>query len=105
MSILEVRFVGDGDALEHIVDKREDVQCSSMQRLVTLRSEVERSGREEEADLSELNYVQALGTDEGEECAAAGGGASVFPFQTVKRTNRMAQMGKSLQTLSIILTT
>ncbi|KAM9459207.1 origin recognition complex subunit 2 isoform 2-T2 [Salvelinus alpinus] len=91
MSILEVRFVGDGDVLEHIVDKREDVQCSSMQRLVTLRSEAERSGREDEADLSELNYVQALGTDEGEECAAAGG-ASVFPFQTVKRTNRMAQM-------------
>ncbi|XP_071216708.1 origin recognition complex subunit 2 [Salvelinus alpinus] len=95
MSILEVRFVGDGDALEHIVDKREDVQGSSMQRLVTLRSEVERSGREEEADLSELNYVQALGTDEGEKCAA-GGGASVFPFQTVKRTNRMAQMASEL---------
>lgn len=98
MSILEVRFVGDGDALEHMVDKQQDVQGSSVQRLVTLRSEAERSGREDEAGLSELHYVQVLGTDEGEECvtAAAGGGASVFSFQTVKRSNRMAQMASEL---------
>uniref|UniRef100_A0A673WUA5 Origin recognition complex subunit 2 n=1 Tax=Salmo trutta TaxID=8032 RepID=A0A673WUA5_SALTR len=101
MSLLEVRFVGDGDALEHIVDKQEDVQGShsSLQRLVTLRSGAERSSREDGAGLSELHYVQALGTDEGEECvaaaAAAGGGASVFTFQTVKRANRMAQMGNT----------
>ncbi|XP_064869929.1 origin recognition complex subunit 2 [Oncorhynchus nerka] len=94
MSILEVRFVGDADALEHMVDKQQDVQGSSMQRLVTQRSEAERSGREDEAGLSEQHYVQVLGTDEGEECVG-GGGASVFTFQTVKRSNRMAQIDVS----------
>ncbi|XP_052364023.1 origin recognition complex subunit 2 isoform X2 [Oncorhynchus keta] len=107
MSILEVRFVGDTDALEHMVDKEQDVQGSSMQgssmqgssmqRLVTQRSEAERSGREDEAGLSELHYVQVLGTDEGEECvAAAAGGGAVFTFQTVKRSNRMSQMASEL---------
>nr|XP_029511340.1 origin recognition complex subunit 2-like isoform X1 [Oncorhynchus nerka] len=95
MSILEVRFVGDADALEHMVDKQQDVQGSSMQRLVTQRSEAERSGREDEAGLSEQHYVQVLGTDEGEECVG-GGGASVFTFQTVKRSNRMAQIASEL---------
>nr|XP_029511341.1 origin recognition complex subunit 2-like isoform X2 [Oncorhynchus nerka] len=66
MSILEVRFVGDADALEHMVDKQQDVQGSSMQRLVTQRSEAERSGREDEAGLSEQHYVQVLGTDASE---------------------------------------
>ncbi|XP_041698666.1 origin recognition complex subunit 2 [Coregonus clupeaformis] len=99
MSVLEVRFVGDGDALEHIVDKQEGVRGShsSVQSLVTLRSEAVGSGREEEADLSELHYVQALGTDEeGEESVAAVGGASVFTFQTVKRSNRMSQKATEL---------
>ncbi|KAK6311278.1 hypothetical protein J4Q44_G00193330 [Coregonus suidteri] len=99
MSVLEVRFVGDGDALEHIVDKQEGVRGShsSMQSLVTLRSEAVGSSRDEEADLSELHYVQALGTEEeGEESVAAVGGASVFTFQTVKRSNRMSQKATEL---------
>ena len=28
MSVLEVKFIGDGDALEHIVDKREGMDNS-----------------------------------------------------------------------------
>ncbi|XP_034147345.1 origin recognition complex subunit 2 isoform X1 [Esox lucius] len=105
MSVLEVRFVGDGDALEHIVDKQEGLRTNnSVQRLVALKRTAERNGRVEDDDddddevLSEQHYVQALGTDEteGEECVSAVGGASVFTFQKVKRSNRMALTASEL---------
>ncbi|XP_076600136.1 origin recognition complex subunit 2 [Chaetodon auriga] len=108
MSVLEVKFIGDGDALEHIVDKQEGVQSisGSVQRMVTFKSPAGRRARQDaECDgdengfLDEQNYVQALGTDnteEDEEGMARVAGASIFTFQKVKRGHSMAQTASEL---------
>ncbi|XP_030259626.1 origin recognition complex subunit 2 isoform X2 [Sparus aurata] len=107
MSVLEVKFIGDGDALEHIVDKQEGVQSSSgsVQKMVTFKSPAGRRAREEaEHDgdenglLDEQNYIQALGTDytEDEEGMSRVAGSSIFTFQKVKRGHSMAQTASEL---------
>ncbi|KAM9349330.1 origin recognition complex subunit 2 [Symphorus nematophorus] len=108
MSVLEVKFIGDGDALEHIVDKQEGVQSSggSVQRMVTFKSPAGRRAREEadhggdeNGHLDEQNYIQALGTDntgEDEECMSRVAGSSIFTFQKVKRGHSMAQTASEL---------
>ncbi|XP_060900065.1 origin recognition complex subunit 2 isoform X1 [Labrus mixtus] len=109
MSVLEVKFIGDGDALEHIVDKQEGVQSSSgaVQKMVKFKSPAGRRGREEEEDhdgdenglLDEQNYIQALGTDnaeEDEEGLSRVAGSSIFTFQKVKRGHSMAQTASEL---------
>ncbi|KAM4551473.1 origin recognition complex subunit 2 [Odontesthes bonariensis] len=109
MSVLEVKFIGDGDVLEHIVDKQEGVQSSggSAQRMVTFKSPAGRRGcREEEqhdADengiLDEQNYIQALGThhaEEDEDGLSKVAGSSIFTFQKVRRGHSMAQTASDL---------
>ncbi|KAM3865775.1 origin recognition complex subunit 2 [Diretmus argenteus] len=109
MSVLEVKFVGDRDVLEHIVDKQDGVRgnAGSGQKIVTLKGSAGRSGREaEEHDdededevFDEQNYVQALGTDnteEGEQSVPGVAGASVFTFQKIKRAHSMAQTASEL---------
>ncbi|XP_044074935.1 origin recognition complex subunit 2 isoform X2 [Siniperca chuatsi] len=108
MSVLEVKFIGDGDALEHIVDKQEGVQSSSgsVQKMVTFKSPAGRRAREdaghdgdENGLLNEQNYVLALGTDnteEDEEGMSRVAGSSIFSFQKVKRGHSMAQTASEL---------
>ncbi|XP_039671590.1 origin recognition complex subunit 2 isoform X2 [Perca fluviatilis] len=107
MSVLEVKFIGDGDALEHIVDKPEGVQSNSgsVQKMVTFKSQAgrrtivdaEHDGDENEV-LDEQNYVQALGTDnaEDEEGMYRMAGSSIFTFQKGKRGHSMAQTASEL---------
>ncbi|TDH06189.1 hypothetical protein EPR50_G00129740 [Perca flavescens] len=108
MSVLEVKFIGDGDALEHIVDKQEGVQSNSgsVQKMVTFKSpagrrtrvDAEHDGGENEV-LDEQNYVQALGTDyaeEDEEGMYRMAGSSIFTFQKGKRGHSMAQTASEL---------
>ncbi|KAL7854630.1 hypothetical protein SRHO_G00168200 [Serrasalmus rhombeus] len=99
--VLEVRFVGDEDVLDHIVEKQEGSKASrgSVQTLVSLKSSrklLADSAEEEEEDgvFNEQNYVEALGTgaEAGEENGSVTAGASVFTFQTIKRSNKMAQI-------------
>ncbi|KAF7703248.1 origin recognition complex subunit 2 [Silurus meridionalis] len=101
---LELRFVGDNDVLDHIVEKHQGSKATqnSVQTLVSLKSRRKRSAglheEEEEEDgdgvLNEQIYVEALvtGTQDGEEDVSATAGASVFTFQTIKRSNKMAQV-------------
>ncbi|KAM4605368.1 origin recognition complex subunit 2 [Polymixia lowei] len=109
MSVLEVRFVGDGDVLQHIVDRKDAVRgnSGSVQKMVTFKSSAGRRAREENEDdddeedevLNEQNYVQALGTDnteDGEESMSGVAGASVFTFQKNKRSGSMAQTASEL---------
>uniref|UniRef100_A0A3Q0RMB7 Origin recognition complex subunit 2 n=1 Tax=Amphilophus citrinellus TaxID=61819 RepID=A0A3Q0RMB7_AMPCI len=108
MSVLEVKFIGDGDVLEHIVDKQEGVQsiAGSVQKMVKFKSPAGRRGCREDADPDEdengvhdeQNYVQALGADNAEgECRVGVAGSSIFTFQKVKRSHSMAQTGESLR--------
>ncbi|XP_068427342.1 origin recognition complex subunit 2 isoform X2 [Clinocottus analis] len=108
MSALEVKFIGDGDALEHIVDKQEGVQSNSgsVQKMVTFKGSAGRRAREEaEHDgdetgvLDEQHYVQALGADhagEDEEGMYRVAGSSIFTFQKAKRGHSMAQTASEL---------
>lgn len=101
---LEVRFIGDGDVLNHIVEKHEGPKAtsSSVQTLVTLKGskkkiteQEDEEPEEEEEDFNEQEYVDALGTgtEEGAENGSAGtAGAEVFTFQSIKRKNKMAQI-------------
>ncbi|XP_044223907.1 origin recognition complex subunit 2 [Thunnus albacares] len=110
MSVLEVKFIGDGDVLEHIVDKQEGVQSNSgsVQRMVTFKSPAGRRAREgaehdgcddENGVLDEQNYVQALGTyntEEDDEGLSRVAGSSIFTFQKNKRAHSMAQTASEL---------
>ncbi|KAJ8355208.1 hypothetical protein AAFF_G00086030 [Aldrovandia affinis] len=98
--ILEVSFVGDAEVLDHIVDKQEDVKVvkSLVQKLVTLKSPKENLGDEgDEEVFDEQNYVEVLGTgtEEGAGPGSTPGGAAVFTFQTIKHSNKMAQMDRN----------
>ncbi|XP_034039726.1 origin recognition complex subunit 2 [Thalassophryne amazonica] len=108
MSVLEVKFIGDRDVLEHIVDKQEDVPGSngSVQKLVMFKTPDKQQATEDiEQDINryecfdEQNYVQALGaenSEEDEERVSRVAGSSIFTFQKVKRTNSMAQTANEL---------
>ncbi|KAJ8255303.1 hypothetical protein GJAV_G00203350 [Gymnothorax javanicus] len=100
--VLEVRFVGDAEVLDHIIDKQEGVKVSKdkVQKLVTdLPRPVEKPGEDDDDDddvvFDQQDYVEALGTgnEGGAENGSAGiGGATVFTFQSIKRSNKMSQM-------------
>ncbi|XP_061694433.1 origin recognition complex subunit 2 [Syngnathoides biaculeatus] len=110
MSLLEVKFIGDGDVLQHIVDKQEEVQSSAgaIQKMVTFKNSARRQAREDEPQakeglefniLDERSYVQALCADSTED--DDGGmsrvaGASIFTFQKNKRGHSMAQTASEL---------
>ncbi|XP_058491870.1 origin recognition complex subunit 2 isoform X1 [Solea solea] len=110
MSVLEVKFIGDGDVVEHIVDKQEGVQSSgaSVHKLVTLKNPARRQRREDgsaaaadddddaHCSYDEKNYVQALGTEEDEDGVSRVAGSSIFTFQKVKRGHSMAQTASEL---------
>ncbi|XP_061652189.1 origin recognition complex subunit 2 isoform X1 [Phyllopteryx taeniolatus] len=108
MSVLEVKFIGDGDVLEHIVDKQEEVQsgAGTIQRMVTCkRSAGRRAGEEPEGKealessvLDEQNYVQAFCGDstEDDDGMSRVAGASIFTFQKTKRGRSMVQTASEL---------
>ncbi|XP_006636793.1 origin recognition complex subunit 2 [Lepisosteus oculatus] len=102
-NLLEVRFVGDEDVLDHIVDKQEGFKAPkhAAQKLVTLRSEKGKQVEEEtEEDVfNQQDYVEVLGTgaeDEVGNGSSGTGGADVFTFQACKRSNQMAQLASEL---------
>lgn len=108
MSVLEVKFIGDRDVLEHILDKQEGVQSNggSVQKMVTFKSPAVRRARwdaeyvgDENGVFDEQNYIQSLGTDnteDDEEGMSRMAGSSIFTFQKVKRGHSMAQTASEL---------
>ncbi|XP_061151823.1 origin recognition complex subunit 2 isoform X2 [Syngnathus typhle] len=107
MSLLEVKFIGDRDVLEHIVDKQEVVPSSSgkIHKMVTFKSPKGRRARDEEvkerdenALLDEQNYVQALCAESTQDDEGMSGvaGSSIFTFQRNKRGHSMAQTANEL---------
>ncbi|XP_014916175.1 origin recognition complex subunit 2 isoform X2 [Poecilia latipinna] len=109
MSVLEVKFVGDGDVQEHIVDKHEGVQngAGSVQRLVKFKSPAGQKGHVEDEQLDQeengvydqQGYIRVLGTEnngEDEDGLSRVAGASIFTFQKNRRGNSMANTASSL---------
>ncbi|CAN9503266.1 unnamed protein product [Ophioblennius macclurei] len=109
MSVLEVKFVGDENVLDHILDKQEEVQSSGahVQKMVTFKDLAARRGAKEDAEhdgsgngvLDEQNYIQSLGTnntEEDEDGLSRVTGSSIFTFQKSKRGHSMAQTASEL---------
>ncbi|XP_061791277.1 origin recognition complex subunit 2 [Nerophis lumbriciformis] len=108
MSVLEVKFIGDAEVVEHIVDKQEEVHSSSgaVQKMVTFKSPAGRQTIEDpygkEGDdngvFDEQNYVQAICADntEDEEDMSRVSGTSIFTFKKNKRGHSMAQTASEL---------
>ncbi|XP_029112529.1 origin recognition complex subunit 2 isoform X2 [Scleropages formosus] len=105
VSGLYVRFVGDAEVLEHIVERREGAKVpkGSVQKLLALKED--QGPQECEGSVGEQDYLDALGTGAtaGEEDGGGGGGGSsgpggsaVFTFQTAKRSHKMAQMASEM---------
>lgn len=103
---LQVQFVPDEDVLEHIVDKQEGVKLrtrTTAQRLSNVKS-LTKNLKENPADeetlevWKERDYVEVLGTDVGDVLQVGTGtaGGNVYSFQTVKRSNRMAQLATEM---------
>ncbi|KAI4809544.1 hypothetical protein KUCAC02_018419 [Chaenocephalus aceratus] len=108
MSVLEVKFIGDGDALEHIVDKQEGVPSSSgaVQKMVSFKNQAGRRPKEdaqhdgdENVFLDEQHYIEALGTEnaeEDDEGVHRVAGSSIFSFQKSRRGHSMALTASEL---------
>ncbi|XP_056452591.1 origin recognition complex subunit 2 isoform X1 [Gadus chalcogrammus] len=110
MSVLEVKFVGDEEVLEHIVDIKEAGRATDapVQKMVTFkksagrRARVDEDGDDSEEDevLNEQKYVQALGTEsaiaDNEEPGSVVAGAAVFSFQKYKRSQGLAERASEL---------
>ncbi|XP_077581281.1 origin recognition complex subunit 2 [Stigmatopora nigra] len=110
MSALEVKFIGDGDVLDHIVDKREEVQSNpgAIQKMVTFKKPVGRRAREdsqvrerdENSVHDEQDYVHAfcadLAEDDEDEDTSRVSGSAIFTFQKSKRGHSLAQTANEL---------
>lgn len=97
-----MKFIGDKDVLEHIVDKHEGTQSSSgtVQKMVTFKSPAERRDKvqncEENEHLNEKKYIQAFASEDDEEGMSRVAGSSIFTFQKSRRGHSMAQTASEL---------
>ncbi|KAM4024873.1 origin recognition complex subunit 2 isoform 1-T3 [Anomaloglossus baeobatrachus] len=103
---LQVQFVADEDVLEHIIDKQEGVKLrnGTHAQLISNVKSLTKSLQEPPSDdetlefWKEKDYVDVLGTDADDvlhEGPGTGGG-DVYSFQTVKRSNKMAQLASEM---------
>uniref|UniRef100_A0A3P8U618 Origin recognition complex subunit 2 n=1 Tax=Amphiprion percula TaxID=161767 RepID=A0A3P8U618_AMPPE len=79
MSVLEVKFIGDGDVLEHIVDKQEGTDTS-------VKAEMSATPQSS----------HFLGFTEDDDALSRVAGSSIFTFQKVRRGHGMAQTATEL---------
>ncbi|XP_030065491.1 origin recognition complex subunit 2 isoform X2 [Microcaecilia unicolor] len=101
---LQVQFVGDEDVLDHIIDKQEGVKIrkDSAQCVLNVKTFVKKREQvsEDEAQeiLKEKDYVDVLGTDIQDplKSGSSASGSEVYTFQTIKRSNKMAQLASEL---------
>ncbi|XP_070588167.1 origin recognition complex subunit 2 [Erythrolamprus reginae] len=96
VNLLEVKFVADEDVLKHITENAGlKVRKLSVPHTLDIKKwikNLENSSDEETQDtFKEQDYVTALDIQESmRNCSSASGG-DVFPFQTPKSSNRMAE--------------
>ncbi|KAM3917432.1 origin recognition complex subunit 2 [Leptodactylus fuscus] len=103
---LQVQFVPDEDVLEHITDKQAGVKLRSSttaQRINNVKSLAKSlntlPAEDETLEVwKEKDYVDILGTDAGDilQDGPGTGGGDVYTFQTIKRSNKMAQLASEM---------
>ncbi|XP_013912815.1 PREDICTED: origin recognition complex subunit 2 [Thamnophis sirtalis] len=96
INLLEVKFVADEDVLKHISeDAGLKVRKLSVPPTLDIKKwmkNLENSSDDEAQDIfKEEDYVTALDVQESVRNGSSASGGEVFPFQTPKRSNRMAE--------------
>ncbi|KAL7991519.1 hypothetical protein Chor_015775, partial [Crotalus horridus] len=95
INALNVRFVADEDVLKHISE--DAVRKLSVPHTLDIKKwmkNLETSSDEETQDIfKEQDYVTALDVQESMRNGSSASGGDVFPFQTPKRSNKMAEKG------------
>lgn len=103
--MLEVRFVGDDDVLNHILDREGGAKMKKErpQLLVNTKKIIKKSECDVEEDekevLKDQNYVDILGQDVQESLkngCAVDGGSKVYTFQNRKHSEKMAKLASEL---------
>lgn len=103
--MLEVRFVGDDDVLNYIIDKEAGAKIKKErpQLLVNTKKIIKKSECDVEDDdhevLKDQNYVEVLGRDVQESLkngSAVDGGSKVYTFQNRKQSEKMAKLASEL---------
>ncbi|XP_005874187.1 PREDICTED: origin recognition complex subunit 2 isoform X1 [Myotis brandtii] len=104
--VLEVRFVGDDDVLNHILDReggRAKLKKERPQLLVNTKKIIKKPEYDLEEDglevLKDKNYVEVLGRDVQESLkngSATVGGNKVYSFQNRKHPEKMAKLASEL---------
>uniref|UniRef100_A0A2D4J033 Uncharacterized protein n=1 Tax=Micrurus lemniscatus lemniscatus TaxID=129467 RepID=A0A2D4J033_MICLE len=109
INILEVKFVADEDVLRHISeDAGLKVRKLSVPHTLEIKQwmkNLENSSDDEAQDIfKEQDYVTALDVQESMRNGSSVSGGDVFPFQTPKRPNRMAERGMYCVSCSVSFT-
>uniref|UniRef100_A0A8C5RQ79 Origin recognition complex subunit 2 n=1 Tax=Laticauda laticaudata TaxID=8630 RepID=A0A8C5RQ79_LATLA len=96
INVLEVKFVADEDVLRHISENAGlKVRKLSVPHTLEIKQwmkNLENSSDDEAQDiLKEQDYVTALDVQESMRNGSSASGGDVFPFQTPKRSDRMAE--------------
>uniref|UniRef100_A0A8C3WA61 Origin recognition complex subunit 2 n=1 Tax=Catagonus wagneri TaxID=51154 RepID=A0A8C3WA61_9CETA len=103
--MLEVRFVGDDDVLNHILDREggPKIKKERAQLLVNTKKIIKKPEDDMEEDdqevLKDQNYVEVLGQDVQESLkngSATDGGNKVYSFQNRKHPEKMAKLASEL---------
>lgn len=103
--VLEVRFVGDDDVLNHILDREGGAKLKKErpQLLVNTKKIIKKPEYDLEEDclevLKDKNYVEVLGRDVQESLkngSATVGGNKVYSFQNRKHPEKMAKLASEL---------
>lgn len=102
--MLKVRFVGDDDVLNHILDreggtklKRERPQLLVTKKIIK-KPDYDVEENEQEV-LKEQNYVNVLGRDDQESLkngSSLDGGKKIYPFQSRKHSEKMTNLASEL---------
>ncbi|ELK35879.1 Origin recognition complex subunit 2 [Myotis davidii] len=104
-NVLEVRFVGDDDVLNHILDREGGAKLKKErpQLLVNTKKIIKKPEYDLEEDglevLKDKNYVEVLGQDVQESLkngSATVGGNKVYSFQNRKHPEKMAKLASEL---------
>ncbi|XP_058043587.1 origin recognition complex subunit 2 [Ahaetulla prasina] len=96
INLLEIKFVADEDVLKHISEdaglKARKLSVPHTLDIKKWMKNLENSSDDEVQDIfKEQDYVTALDVQESMRNGSSASGGDVFPFQTPKRSNRMAE--------------
>ncbi|XP_034992813.2 origin recognition complex subunit 2 isoform X1 [Zootoca vivipara] len=100
-NVIEVKFVADEDVVKHISEDaghkaRKNKAAHTLDAKRWVKKTEDGSDNESRETFEEQDYVSVLGIQGSLKNGSSAGGGDFFPFQTPKRSNRMAEMASEL---------